>query len=83
MQAMPDVLASQDPRVQEAFQDHMQQHQRYMQAASGQAGQGQGQPGPAPPQGAPGNQANSPMGATPSLPGLQAGVMGGPGGPVA
>jgi len=78
IQIMPDVLASNDPRVQEAFQDHHQGHMRFLQAA-GQSGRAN--PAGAP-RGEPGNQPNL-QNATPSLPGLQASVMGGPGGPIA
>lgn len=82
MNIMPDVLqAAQagDQRVMEAFQDHQQQHQKYLAAMQGsaQGGQTPGQMGAAP-----GNQPNMENQNIPSLPQMQAAVMGGPGGPV-
>lgn len=82
MEIVPDVVEGRyagDPRVREAVQDHLDQHRRYVEAAQG------GTPAPqAPgvPQGQPGNTPNLENQAPPSMPALQAQVMGGPGGPV-
>jgi hypothetical protein len=84
MNILPDVLADaqagQDQRVMEAFEHHRQEHQRYIDAAQGAApmgGQTPGQMGAAP-----GNQPNMENQNIPSMPQMQAAVMGGPGGPV-
>jgi hypothetical protein len=79
MPIMADVLASRDPRVQEAFQDHVNGHQRYLQQMSKTPGQAQTPGGMS---GAPGNQPNTAQQSTPTLPSMQANVMGGPGGPI-
>jgi hypothetical protein len=76
---LPDVIQSADTRIQDAYQDHDERHQRYLQQISQTPGQAQ-QPGGN--SGAPGNQPNMAEQQTPSLPSMQAAVMGGPGGPV-
>jgi hypothetical protein len=78
-QILPDVIQSADTRIQDAFQDHADRHSRYLMQMSQTPGQGQ-QPGGN--SGAPGNQPNMAQQQTPSMPSMQAAVMGGPGGPV-
>jgi hypothetical protein len=80
MGILPDVVQAGDERVLEAYEDHYQQHQGYIEAAQGAPKQGQ-QPGQT--TGVPGNQPNFENQQVPTIPALQSKVMGGPGGPVA
>ena len=82
MGILPDVLEMADERAMTAFQDHQEQHQKYIQMGKASSGAPQGQqPGQA--TGAPGNQPNFENQGVPTLDALQSRVMGGPGGPVA
>lgn len=69
-----------DERVQQAFQDHADEHAKYLKMLSAQAGGGPGGLPSGPPSGSPGNQPTNPQQMTPNMPSMQASVMGGPGG---
>lgn len=79
MEVLPEVMESQDERVMQAFEHHRQEHQKHLEAMQQAPGGGQtpGQMGAAP-----GNQPNMENQNIPSMPQMQAAVMGGPGGPV-
>lgn len=78
-EAMAQAEQMGDPRIQEAVQDHFDNHMRFLQGQQGAAGGGQ-TPGAI--SGAPGNTPNTAEQQVPSMPSMQANVMGGPGGPV-
>ena len=82
MGILGDVIESGDPAVMEAFQDHQQQHQKYIEMGQASAGAPKGQQ-PGQVTGMPGNQPNFENQQVPTMDALQARVMGGPGGPVA
>lgn len=75
---LPDAEGA-DERIREAVQDHMEQHQRYLQAQQ-QTPQAQ-TPGNV--SGAEGNVPADAGQSVPTMPQMQANVMGGPGGPIA
>jgi hypothetical protein len=79
MGILPDVIEAQDDRVMEAYQDHQQQHQKFIEMGQAAPPAGQ-QPGQT--TGVPGNQPNFENQQVPTMDALQSRVMGGPGGPV-
>jgi len=80
MEIMPDAADNPDERVRAAVQDHVDQHGQYLKAAGGPTSPAQ-TPGLGP--GAPGNAPGTGNQQVPTMPALQAQVMGGPGGPIA
>jgi hypothetical protein len=79
MGVLDQVVSSGDPRVMEAYETHRQEHTKFMETMASAPTQGQ-QPGQV--TGVPGNQPNFENQQVPTIPALQAKVMGGPGGPV-
>ena len=79
MGILDQVVESDNPRVMEAYEAHRQEHARYLETMQSAPKQGQ-QPGQV--TGVPGNQPNFENQQVPTIPALQARVMGGPGGPV-